>query len=415
MSNLQNKSLEKITLSNKPRLVITQKLQNQIEWLHKNCGAVEWSGELITREIGKITDLDDWVIIAEDIFLVDVGSSAFTGYNFNEGAFKAADVMELYDKFDGIMEGTHKAQHIHTHQGMGTFFSGTDWSQLNDRGCESNYFLMLITNFKNQHIAKVGFKANSKTTTSGLSFANDVENSFGSLQFNDEADKEVLVVMDCIVEIETLNTDVDISDLNHLFDTFSKANNCEKQSIKDLIGLLSNKVDKIDVEAWFENRFKHVKQAIKPIKDYSQGSFDSFLNPNKPKQKGLMEMNDKEWGIHNTTFAGHNDLLMGQREGFILMNKFLTKDSFKNASSPIDALIELNTKLKTKTEILNWVQNLEYCIHDLFLANFPQGDEEDFENILVELYEYFLEYKYNRVISELCNSLDQMLQYSLLK
>jgi hypothetical protein len=105
--------LDRISLSNKPKLIITQKLQKQIDWLHKTCGSTEWSGELITREIGKITDLDNWTIIAEDIFLVDVGSPGFTGYSVNEGAFKAADITELYDKFDGLIEGTHKAQHIH--------------------------------------------------------------------------------------------------------------------------------------------------------------------------------------------------------------------------------------------------------------------------------------------------------------
>ena len=42
---------------------------------------------------------------------------------------------------------------------MGVFFSGTDWSQLNDRALVSNYFMMLIVNSKGDMIAKVAFKA----------------------------------------------------------------------------------------------------------------------------------------------------------------------------------------------------------------------------------------------------------------
>lgn len=40
---------------------------------------------------------------------------------------------------------------------MSCFFSGTDWSQLHDRGILSNYFLMLIVNFAGDWIAKVAF------------------------------------------------------------------------------------------------------------------------------------------------------------------------------------------------------------------------------------------------------------------
>ena len=55
-------SLERLALSNKPKVIVTQKLKNQIDWLHEKCGATEWSGELITSEINTINDLDNWTI-----------------------------------------------------------------------------------------------------------------------------------------------------------------------------------------------------------------------------------------------------------------------------------------------------------------------------------------------------------------
>jgi hypothetical protein len=93
------KKVERLELSNKPTVIITQKLKNQIDFLHEKVGSVEWSGELITSEEGNITDLDKWKIICEDIYLVDIGTAGYTAYEVDKGGFKAADIIDLYDKF----------------------------------------------------------------------------------------------------------------------------------------------------------------------------------------------------------------------------------------------------------------------------------------------------------------------------
>src|SRR6185312_9358256 len=133
MNNLgtaNNTSLERLCLSNKPKVIITPELKDQIDFLHNMVGSKEWSGELITREEGVITDLDNWTITCENIYLADIGSGAFTGYEVDKGGFKAVDIIEMYDEYPDLLEGKVKNQHIHTHHSMQTFFSGTDWSQL---------------------------------------------------------------------------------------------------------------------------------------------------------------------------------------------------------------------------------------------------------------------------------------------
>jgi hypothetical protein len=317
-----------------------------------------------------------------------------------------------------------------------TFFSGTDWSQLNDRGCESNYFIMLITNFKNEHIAKVAFKAKSKTTTSGLSFANDVENEFGELEFENEDSKEVLVVMDCIVEVEACQTELDITDLKQVFETLALTPSCDKQELQDVVKLLNAKISTIDVDQYFLDRYEHVKKESKPAitpsygyskpvqdsfnegKGYQQdlwGRFEESLNKSQKREKGLMEMNDKEWAKFVNEDMENGEVLMGQKEGFILLNKFINKaEVIKNATSPIDSLLALNSKLKTATEIYNWCNALEYNFRDIFDATYPNGDDADFENILEELIEYFDKFQYNRLIKEMSTSLAQMYQFSTL-
>ena len=113
--HIPKKSLERIELSSKPTVIITEKLQNQIKWLHAKNGSTEWSGELITREEGIITDLNSWKIYAEDIFLADIGTPGFTGYEVDKGSFKAVDIIELYDTYPELLEGEKKVQHVHTH------------------------------------------------------------------------------------------------------------------------------------------------------------------------------------------------------------------------------------------------------------------------------------------------------------
>lgn len=82
-------------------------------------GNNEWSGELITSEEGKITDLEKWKITCEDIFLANIGTGAYTEYKVDEGGFKAPDVVEMYEAFPGLLDGTKKNHHIHTHHNMG--------------------------------------------------------------------------------------------------------------------------------------------------------------------------------------------------------------------------------------------------------------------------------------------------------
>lgn len=199
---IKKERLEKITLTCQPKLVITEKLQKQINFLHSKVGRNEWSGELITHEIGTINDLGDWTIVADEIFLADVGSGAYTGYQVDRGGFKAVDIIQMYDKYPGLLDGSLKNHHIHTHHDMGAFFSGTDMENLEDRGVDSNYFLMLIVDFAGKYKAKVAFKARKKDSGSPiLEFVNN-EDGFTPIQLRGSDDKEILVIMDCRIEYD---------------------------------------------------------------------------------------------------------------------------------------------------------------------------------------------------------------------
>lgn len=120
----------------------------------------------------------------------------------NKGSYKASDIIEMHETFPDIGEGKKKAQHIHSHHSMKTFFSPTDWENLEDRARASNYVLMLIVNFDGNYKAKVAFLAKEDNKKgSRLSFVNNVD-GYKPISLSGSSDKDVLAVMDCKVILE---------------------------------------------------------------------------------------------------------------------------------------------------------------------------------------------------------------------
>lgn len=405
-------SLERLPLSNKPKVVITEKLQNQIDYLHEKCGAIEWSGELITSETNTINDLDNWTITCEDIFLVDVGTSAYTSYEVDKGGFKSADIIDLYDAYPGLLDGSKKAQHIHTHHNMQAFFSGTDWSQLEDRGVLSNYLLMLIVNFKGEYVAKVAFKAN----TSGkdaveLNFANNMDGRQPLILSGDTA-KEVLVVMDCTIVFEKPEKVVDKAFADR-YDAVKKAIAEEAAakvayvpSYRRWDGLETIKDSKNKIKSWKEGRsWQQTELYGDAYEDNDVPSFTSF-----GKDKSIMEMTDKEWKEHNS------ESTISMKDSFFALSTYLSGTyDVSNYEPPIDLMIDMNKQLKDPNELEEYLMEFSsngfkaHCegIH-LTLSS------KNYIIILQNLHDYISKFKHNRFIKEMITELQEMIQDELI-
>jgi len=297
------KSLERFPLSNKPKLIITESLVNKINFLHDKVGAFEWSGELITREEGTINDLDKWTIIAEDMFLADIGTSGFTGYEVGKAGFKSSDIIELYDKFPDILEGKQKLHHIHTHHRMTTFFSGTDWENLEDRALVSNYFLMLIVNFDGNWCAKVAFKGKKEADKgTSLHFVNNAD-GFEPLTLSGEKDNEVLVVMDCRIEVEK-NIPVD-AEFEERFNVVKAAIEEEKKKKEEAYKKKYPSYGGYYGGSTGGSAYQRKLMQGSMFPDFSEDSGDQVdkeysLSPKydkdgRKKSKKIMELTDKEW------------------------------------------------------------------------------------------------------------------------
>lgn len=124
----------------------------KIQYLCKKISKVEWSGILFYSVKGSIKKPEEMEIVLEDILPMDKGTGSFTSYDFNE------DVIDFIERDEDVRE-TWKIGHIHSHNSMAVFFSGTDMDELVDNTQNHNYYLSLIVNNYMEMTAKVAFRA----------------------------------------------------------------------------------------------------------------------------------------------------------------------------------------------------------------------------------------------------------------
>ena len=140
------------------KLILPPEIIAQITYLHSHIGKTEWSGMLIYDVVkGNPSKPKDFELEAKHIFLMDIGSAAYTEYEAD------GDIVDIYDKIPEAMEW--KTGHIHTHHNMGAYFSGTDKGELFDNVDKHNYYLSLIVNFDGSYVAKVAFLSDMHTTS----------------------------------------------------------------------------------------------------------------------------------------------------------------------------------------------------------------------------------------------------------
>lgn len=134
---------------------ITEFLKKQIDYYHKQVGSTEWSGILFYKHIGgDISKLKDLVFEAFAFYLMDIGSHAYTEFEYD------SQIVNAYTLIPDAMESNTGI--IHTHHSMTTFFSGTDTKELEDNAGKYNYFISLIVAFNDKYAAKIAIPA--KTT-----------------------------------------------------------------------------------------------------------------------------------------------------------------------------------------------------------------------------------------------------------
>jgi hypothetical protein len=188
---LISKKLERVQLTNTQiSLVIPRKVYDQCKYLCTVISEVEWSGVLFYSVKGSIKDPSKMVLTVEDILPMHKGSTGYTEYSFDERVIN--HIMDNEEAEDW------KMGHIHSHNNMNVYFSGTDWSELEDNSPNHNFYLSLIVNNKMEFCAKVAFIVENQGETRISFVAKDEDGIPYEFTKENEADKK-LVTYDCKV------------------------------------------------------------------------------------------------------------------------------------------------------------------------------------------------------------------------
>lgn len=134
------------------------------------------------------------ILTVEDILPMNKGTQAYTEYSLDERVID-------YMMDNETMEKGWKMGHIHSHNTMAVFFSGTDWSELEDNAPHHNFYLSLIVNNFMDFCAKVCFISEAKATKDFDFVAKD-ENGDDYIYMAKpyEVKQKKLVVYDCDIK-----------------------------------------------------------------------------------------------------------------------------------------------------------------------------------------------------------------------
>jgi hypothetical protein len=192
--------LELKKLQGEPQVIVSPRLQQQIDFLHNKIGGIEWSGVLIYKiHQGDITDPENLVLRAEGLYLMHIGTSGGTRYETDEES-----AIELYDHYPELekLEEGYRTGFIHTHHDMKIYFSGVDDSELEDNTQNYNIYLSLIVGFNLKYVARVAFVTNIETTTKKIFKYKNVRDE--DIEYPDEKTetKKIIAYFDCDVAIE---------------------------------------------------------------------------------------------------------------------------------------------------------------------------------------------------------------------
>lgn len=143
------------------KLIIPAEVERKIRFVCQEVWNTEWSGTLFFTHEGSFEN-DDLVIRCVDIYVMDIGTQAYTEFDMNPDVIAyMTEHSELLDCQMGL---------IHSHNNMSTFFSGTDTATLKEEGRDRNNFVSLIVNNAGSYTAAITRRIKSKQVKESVSY-----------------------------------------------------------------------------------------------------------------------------------------------------------------------------------------------------------------------------------------------------
>lgn len=146
-------------------LVIPDNVELKIRALCHHNADREWSGVLFYKPTGSFNS--KLTITCVDICPMDIGTATYTEFNVSPKVVAYMAENDLLDCEMGL---------CHSHDHMGTFFSGTDQGTLKEEGSDRNVFVSLIVNNEGTYTAAVTRKVSYKSVKTCITHS-DFNNS----------------------------------------------------------------------------------------------------------------------------------------------------------------------------------------------------------------------------------------------
>lgn len=173
------------------KIIIPEKIEKYIDYLHKSIGATEWSGILFYKlTSGNINKLKDLQFNIEFIYPMNIGSSTYTEFDYS------SEVMNAYDIKEDLIECSSAM--VHSHHGMQAFMSQTDTQELLDNCKNFNYYISLVVNFSKEYKCKIAFPTKAK-----VSKEYSIKNNEGKyIKAKSSVEEEIILVGELEIEFE---------------------------------------------------------------------------------------------------------------------------------------------------------------------------------------------------------------------
>lgn len=341
-------------MEGKGKLILPQHIISQITFLHSHVGRSEWSGMLLYDvEAGNPSRPEGFVLRAEHIFLMDIGTAGSTEYETD------GDIVDMYDEVEGAME--MKTGHIHTHHDMTAYFSGVDMDELMHNVDKYNYYLSLVVNHSGNYSAKVVFLSDMHTT-SKMNYKDDSGNM---KHFKQSVIKQHMVVINMRI----------------LFGGLSDFFTGRLQGIKDKIK-----------EA--EKKEKELSKSKYSLPEYNGNSMAGY---GRPISNSISPDKMTNWEVEKLTV------------NVLMFNPDMT--SIGNVYAILNQIVDHNQE----AELDLYYEYVKSNLGIVLEAYFDEPlDAADFEVVIGEISNCIGRYKAVTKLAELVKNLDEVFGYALM-
>lgn len=255
-----------------------ENILDKIKYLCRAIPKVEWSGVLFYTIEGSIKNPATMVITLKDILPMDKGSKAYTEYDLDER-------FETY-LMEKPVRMSYNVGHIHSHNDMNVYFSGTDMSELNDNTEAHNFYLSLIVNNFMDFKAKVAYRATAEKLAFPVPYKALDENGeeYVVTHKNFFVKSTVMYEIDCMIDSPRIKIKIPKSFASQV-DLLLRKEEIEAEKRKE-------EAEKKRIQESFDKMKQDVKQLPPPItgrgfKDAAKNFVDSYTKGSYDKRSDL--------------------------------------------------------------------------------------------------------------------------------